>query len=103
MRNRAFLKVALLGVLALALVPGLAMASPAAMSSESAARATAVSGPVITVSPLSYDFGRVNVGSGMDALFLCSNTGDADLTVSSMDSSDPAFFGNPNVLFLLSP
>ncbi|HEU4723731.1 MAG TPA: PKD domain-containing protein [Candidatus Eisenbacteria bacterium] len=91
MRNRASLKVALLGLLALALVPGLAMASPAAMSSESAARATAVSGPVISVSPLSYDFGVVNVGSSASFCFTVSNTGDATLNLSSVSSSDAAF------------
>ena len=84
MRNRAFLKVALLGLLALALVPGLAMASPAAMSSESAARATAVSGPVISVSPLSNDFGTVNVGGSSSFCFTVSNTGDATLNLSSV-------------------
>ena len=103
MRNRAFLKVALLGLLTLALVPGLAMASPAAMSSESAARATTVSGPIISVTPLSHDFGRVNVGDGMDFLFLVSNVGDAMMSVSSMNSSNAAFFGNPNVPFTLNP
>jgi PKD repeat protein len=91
MRNRAFLKVALLGVLALALVPGLAMASPAAMSSESAARATAVSGPVISVAPLSYDYGTLNVGSSASFCFTVSNTGDADLHLSAVNSSDPQF------------
>jgi len=94
MRNRAYLKVALLGLLALALVPGLAMASPASMSSESAARATAVSGPVISVSPLSNDFGTVNVGSSASFCFTVSNTGDADLHVTSLSSSNPAFSGS---------
>jgi PKD repeat protein len=92
MRNRAFLKVALLGILALALVPGLAMASPAAMSSESAARATAVSGPVISVTPLSHDFGTVNVGSCSGAfVFAINNTGDADLNIASATSSSGDF------------
>ena len=91
MRNRAFLKVALLGVLALALVPGLAMASPAAMSSESAARATAVSGPIISISPLSHDFGRVNVGDTVPFGFTISNTGDADLHISGSASSSGEF------------
>src|SRR5690349_18706484 len=91
MRNRAFLKVALLGVLALALVPGLAMASPAAMSSESAARATAVSGAVISVTPLSYDYGTLNVGSSASFCFTVSNTGDADLHLHTVNSSDPQF------------
>ena len=91
MRNRASLKVALLGLLALALVPGLAMASPATMSSESAARATAVSGPVISVSPLSNDFGTINVGSSSAFCFTVSNTGDADLNLASVSSSDGQF------------
>ncbi len=91
MRNRASLKVALLGLLALALVPGLAMASPAAMSSESAARATAVSGPVISVAPLSNDFGTVNVGGSASFCFTVTNTGDATLNLSSVSSSNPAF------------
>jgi len=91
MRNRAFLKVALLGLLALALVPGLAMASPAAMSSESAARATAVSGPVINVTPLSNDFGRVNVGSSASFDFTVHNTGDAVLMVSSTSGGGTEF------------
>jgi len=91
MRNRASLKVALLGLLAFALVPGLAMASPATMSSESAARATAVSGPVISVSPLSNDFGTINVGGSSAFCFTVSNTGDADLNLASVSSSDGQF------------
>jgi hypothetical protein len=92
MRNRAFLKVALLGLLAVALVPGLAMASPAALSSESAARAAAVSGPIIFVSPLSNDFGTVNVGACSGPfIFTISNNGDADLNLSSVTSSSGDF------------
>ena len=91
MRNRAFLKVALLGVLALALVPGLAMASPAAMSSESAARATAVSGPIISVTPLAYDYGTLNVGGSASFCFTVSNTGDANLHLTGVTSSNPQF------------
>ncbi len=91
MRNRASLKVALLGLLAFALVPGLAMASPATMSSESAARATAVSGPVISVSPLSNDFGTINVGGSSAFCFMVSNTGDAALNLASVSSSDGQF------------
>lgn len=92
MRNRAFLKVALLGLVAVALVPGLAMASPAALSSESAARAAAVSGPIISVTPLSNDFGTVNVGSCSGAfLFTIHNTGDADLNIASATASSGDF------------
>ena len=98
MRNRAFLKVALLGLLALALVPGLAMATPAAMSSESAARATAVSGAVINVTPLSNDFGIVNVGSSSMYCFTVLNTasaGSADLHLAGVTSSNPQFVAAP--------
>jgi len=91
MRNRASLKVALLGLLALALVPGLAMASPASLSSESATRATTVSGPIISVTPLSNDFGTLNVGSSASFCFTVSNTGDADLNLASVSSSDGQF------------
>lgn len=88
MRNRAFLKVALLGLLALALVPGLAMASPAALSSESAARATAVSGPMISITPLSNDFGTVNVGNCSATFnFTILNTGDDVLNISGVTAS----------------
>lgn len=94
MRNRAFLKVAFLGLLALALVPGLAMAAPASLSSESATRAAAVSGPVISVSPLSYDFGRANAGTFVCNNFIVTNTGDADLNLSSVNvvTSPPMTF-----------
>jgi len=91
MRNRASLKVALLGLLALALVPGLAMASPAAMSSESAARATAVSGPVISTTFINHDFGRVNIGSFSSFCYDIRNTGDSPLTVTGTSSSSLAF------------
>jgi PKD repeat protein len=91
MSSRAFLKVALLGLLAMALVPGLAMASPAAMSSESAERATTVSTPVIDVSPLSHNFGRVNVGTFASTSFTVSNTGTADLHLSNPTLTGPVF------------
>ena len=94
MRNRAFLKVALLGLLTLALVPGLAMASPAAMSSESAARATTVSGPIISITPLSHDYGRANVGTFTQFNYIVSNIGDADLHVTNVNATGfPDFVG----------
>jgi hypothetical protein len=68
------------------------MASPAALSSESAARATAVSGPAISITPLSHDFGTVNVGNCSASFnFSINNTGDADLNLSSVVSSSPNF------------
>lgn len=104
MRNWGSLKVALLGLLAVALVPGLAMASPAALSSESAARAAAVSGPIIFVSPLSNDFGTVNVGACSDPfIFTIGNNGDADLTIASIAPSDGSFTSSIAGGLVISP
>ena len=89
MRNRAFLKVALLGLLALALVPGLAAAGQEMLASQAAERATAVSGPLASVSPLSHDFGLVLAGGSLSFDFTVMNTGDADLNISGATSSDP--------------
>jgi PKD repeat protein len=70
------------------------MASPAAMSSESAARATTVSGPIISITPLSHDFGRVNVGTNATFMYSVSNLGDAVLHVTFVNSTGfPAFAG----------
>lgn len=91
MRNRAYLLVALLGLVALVAVPGFASAAQVSLSSGAAARAAAVSGPVISVSPLNHDFGIVNVGSSGSFTFLVTNTGDADLHLTSVSSSDPNF------------
>ena len=77
MRNRAFLKVVLLGLLTFALVPGLAGAASQGqdltgmLSSSAAERATAVSPPLIDIQPSDFDFGRVNAGSGTTG---CSGT-----------------------------
>lgn len=87
MRNRAYLLVALLGLLTFAL-PGFAAAgqgknlSEIALASGAAARAAAVSGPVISVSPLGHDYGIVNVGSSSSFMFTVRNTGDAALNIS---------------------
>jgi len=98
MRNRAFLKVVLLGLLTFAFVPGLAGAASQGqdltgmLSSSAAERAVAVSGPVISVTPSSHDFGRVNVGSsGGNFDFTVSNTGDATLHITSLSHSGPGF------------
>jgi PKD repeat protein len=102
MRNRAFLKVVLLGLLTFAFVPGLAGAASQGqdltgmLSSSAAERAVAVSGPVISVTPSSHDFGRVNVGSSSGNFdFTIMNTGDATLTISSLTFvGDPGFTGS---------
>lgn len=89
MRNRAFLKVALLGLLTLAFMPGLAAAGQEMLASQAAERATAVSGPVIAIAPLTHDFGLVLVGSSATFDYTVSNTGDADLNITSGTPSDP--------------
>jgi hypothetical protein len=97
MRNRAFLKVALLGLLILAFAPGLAAASSQGqnltemLASTAAERAVAVSGPIIVVSPASLNFGIVNDGSAMSLPLTVQNTGDAFLNVFNIVSTDPAF------------
>ncbi len=94
MHNRAFMRVALLGLVALVLVPGMVLAAsqgPEMLASAAAERAVAVSGPVISVSPLSNSFGIVNVGSSSMFTFTVTNTGDADLNIAGATSSDPQY------------
>ncbi|HEU4764892.1 MAG TPA: PKD domain-containing protein [Candidatus Eisenbacteria bacterium] len=94
MRNRAYLLVALLGLVTLAVAPGFAAAAQVSLSGSVAARAAAVSGPVISVTPLSHDFGIVNVGSMQTFSYMISNTGDADLNISGFAASAPFSAGN---------
>ena len=47
--------------------------------------------PVITVIPLSYDFGSVNVGTPSDKSFLVQNTGSADLVISLVNNPSLPF------------
>lgn len=96
MRNRAFLKVVLLGLLTFALVPGLAGAASQGqdltgmLSSSAAERATAVSGAIINISPSSHDFGRVTVGSSAVSFdFTVTNTGVTDLHISGVTQTNP--------------
>ncbi len=105
MRNRASLEVVLLGLLVFAFVPGLAGAAiqgqdaTGTIASSAAERATAVSGPVISVSPASHAFGRVNVGSSSGNFgFTISNTGDAALHISTVAHSGPGFFASAGSL-----
>lgn len=106
MRNRAYLLVALLGLLTFALAPGIAAAgqgknlSEIALASDAAARAAAVSGPVISVTPLGNDYGIVNTGESSSFDFTVSNTGDADLHITGSTSSSSSFsavFGSSTV------
>jgi hypothetical protein len=94
MRNHAFLKVALLGLLAFALMPGYAAAGQdlsEMLASSAAVHATAVSGPILQVSPLSHDYGVQDNGTSTNFNFTVSNIGDQDLHMSGLNSSDPAF------------
>jgi PKD domain/Putative Ig domain/FlgD Ig-like domain len=97
MRNRAFLKVVLLGLLTFAFAPGIAAASSQGqnltemLASNTAERATAVSGPIIAASPGSHDYGVVNNGSSASFNLQVTNTGDVFLNVFSINVSDPAF------------
>jgi PKD repeat protein len=105
MRNRAFLKVVLLGLLTFAFVPGLAGAASQGqdltgmLSSSAAERATAVSGPVINVTPASHDFGRINVGSSSGNFDLTiSNIGGADLHISAINHGGTGFSASASSL-----
>jgi len=94
MRNRAFLKVVLLGLLTFALVPGIAGAAgqdlTGMLSSSAAERATAVSNAFIVVTPSAHDFGRVNSGTSSPAFpFDIKNTGNTNLTLTSFPQSNP--------------
>jgi hypothetical protein len=95
MRNHAFLKVALLGLLAFALMPGYAAAGQdlsEMLASSAAVHATAVSGPILQISPLSHDYGVQDNGTNTGFNFTVSNIGDQLLHITSLNSSDPAFF-----------
>jgi hypothetical protein len=97
MRNRAFLKVVLLGLLTFAFAPGLAAASSQGqnltemLAANTAERATAVSGPILVATPASLDFGIVNNGSSGSMSLHLVNAGDVFLNVTSLNFSDPAF------------
>jgi hypothetical protein len=100
MRNQAFLKVALLGLLTLAFAPGFALAAGQGqdlsemLASSAAVHATAVSGPIITVSPLGIDFGVVDNGDQGSTQIQISNAGDQDLHVTSIFTNDSEIFSN---------
>jgi PKD repeat protein len=71
------------------------------LSSGLAARATAVSGPLISLSESSHNFGRLNVGVSSGTFdFTITNTGDAPLTISALTHSNPGagFFASVGVL-----
>jgi hypothetical protein len=97
MRNRAYLIVALLGLLTFALAPGYAAAAvqgqnltEIALASDAAARASVVSA-TIDVNPLAADLGTINIGASASTIFVITNGGDFDLMISAVDSSNPQF------------
>jgi len=97
MRNRAYLIVALLGLLTFALAPGHAAAAvqgqnltEIALASDAAARASVVSA-TIDVAPLAWDYGVVDIGESASALFLITNNGETDLHIASVLSSNARF------------
>src|SRR5947208_2991480 len=108
MSNRAVVRVALLGLLVFALAPGIAAAAGQGqdltemLASNAASQATAVSGPVIMVSPASLDYGVVNNGSTRSLTLTIRNTGDATLHIASMVYSDGAYT-SPTVTTIAAP
>lgn len=98
MRNRAYLIVALLGLLTFALAPGNAAAAvqgqnltEIALASDAAARASVVSA-MIDVAPLAFDFGVLDIGSSASTIFVITNNGDLDLNISGVLSSNSPTF-----------
>lgn len=100
MRNHAFLKVALLGLLTLAFAPGYALAAGQGqdlsemLASSAAVHATAVSGPIISVNPLSVNFGVVNNGAQGSQDITISNIGDEVLNVGVITSTDASILSS---------
>jgi concanavalin A-like lectin/glucanase superfamily protein/PKD domain-containing protein/uncharacterized protein DUF1573/putative Ig domain-containing protein/flagellar hook capping protein FlgD len=89
-----FSTAAVLAVLGLAVLlgPSQALAGDGEVSAAAASRASAVSGPIISISPTSHDFGRVNVASSSGNFgFTISNTGDATLHISAVTHSGSGF------------
>jgi len=77
MRNHAFLKVVLLGLLTFALVPGIAAAGGG-------------TNPIIEVAPGAWHYGIVNSGACAGPFtFTITNLGDADLIVANVSTSAP--------------
>ena len=98
MNTRAFFKVAVLGLLAVVLAPGSSAVAGQnladMLASNAAAQATAVSGPVIQVSPLSLDFGVVNNGNAGTLTVTMTNTGDQPLQITGYAFSDALVYSS---------
>ncbi len=96
MLRKSLLAPLLLGLFGLSLVPPLARAEtrnqdlPGLLSAHAAARASAVSGPAISISPSSHDFGRATAGTSAGSFdFTVTNSGVLDLHISSATESRP--------------
>ncbi len=98
-----------LGLLVFAMGPAMAAAADAgheeqaSLSAAAAARAAAVSGPLISIQPLALDFGIVSVGTTKTLNYTVQNTGDADLMISGVVVSDPQVTTNEPVPMTLTP
>jgi spore coat protein A len=75
----------------------------ARLSAAAAARAAAVSGPIISIQPTGLDFGVVNVGTTETRDYTVQNTGGADLEISDVVLSDPQIVTDEPVPMTLSP
>ena len=97
MTTRAFFRIAFLGLLTLAMAPGMAAAAGQGqdvtemLASNAAVQATAVSGPVIEVSRLALIFGLLDNGTSTTRSLLVTNIGDQTLHISSLVYSDGAY------------
>jgi hypothetical protein len=86
--------------LTLAFAPGFALAAGQGqdlsemLASSAAVHATAVSGPLVSVTPLSINFGVVDNGTQGSANIMISNVGDQDLHVSSITSTNPSILSS---------
>ena len=98
-----------LGLFALAVGPAMAAAGDAGydgqarLSAAAAARAAAISGPIISIQPLALDFGVVTIGTAGTRDFTVQNTGDADLEISEIVVSDSQITTNEPVPMTLGP
>ncbi len=85
----------LLALGTLLLLPHAASGSPdlgVRLSAQLGARAATVSGPIISVTPSSFDFGRVNVGETSPASqLMIRNDGDATLTITGVTHTGSGF------------
>ena len=86
---RPFLSRAMAALFFLALIPAIASAQVAELSTTSATRATGVSGPVSNVQPLDLNCGIVTIGATEERDYTVQNTCDADLVISEVVTSNP--------------